>query len=173
MKPKQIIIELTIITAVVITTWLTVKSLNLSNLIDVQLHDTYFVMAPSTLIFPISCLLIMLIYVVKEWFSGYKRRFQNLILLISNFLFIIWLYPAAIFINLMPQPGWTVYPQLSALPNATITDAENQQKNYALMINNLKHFTPIVVIVFMLTLVIISIITGKNWKTNTHEQTSA
>jgi hypothetical protein len=170
MKPKQIIIELAIITAVVTTTWLTVKSLTASTIIDVQLHDTYFIMAASTLIFPISCLLIMLIYLVKEWFSDYKRRFQNLILLTSNFLFLVWLYPVSIFIKKLPQPGWTIYPPLSALPKAIPTpDFEGRQKEYALMINSFKHLTPIVVIVFMLILVIMSIITGKNWKTNTNE----
>lgn len=173
MKPKQIIIEAAIVTIVVAATWLTIKSLTISTLIDVQLHDTYFVMEPSTLIFPVSCLFIMLIYLIKEWFSGFKRRLQNLILLTSNFLFLVWLYPVSIFIKVLPQPGWTIYPPLSALPNAAISDFEGKQKEYALMVNSLKHLTPIVVIVFMLILVIISIIIGKNWKTNTNEQASS
>lgn len=169
MKPKQVISELLIIITTIATTWLTLKLSTNKTIIDVQLHDSYFIMAPSTLILPISCLLIMLIYLVKEWFSGFKRRFQNLILLTSNFLFLVWLYPISVFIRNLPQPEWTIYPPLSALPKATL-DIESRLKNYTLFVKNVKLYTPIVVIVFMLILVAVTFVTGKNWNAKPHEQ---
>ncbi|SEO92316.1 hypothetical protein SAMN05192574_11665 [Mucilaginibacter gossypiicola] len=171
MKPKQIVIELLIVVTTIATTWLTLKLLTNKTIIDVQLHDSYFIMAPSTLILPISSLLLTLIYLIKEGLAGYKRRFQNLILVTSNFLLLVWLYPLSIFIKNLPQPGWTVPPSLSALPKAT-PDIESRLKDYSLIVKNVKLYTPVVVIVFMLILVAATFVTGKNWNAKPHEQNS-
>jgi len=169
MKPKQLIIELAIIVTIVTATWFTIKLSTSETLLDIQLHDTYFVIDRSTIILPVSLLLITLIYLIKEGFSGYKRRFQNLILVTANFLSLIWLYHLSVFIKLLPQPGWTIYPPLSALPNA-VPRIDDQAGGYPLIINSIKHFIPIVLIVFMLILVASSFLTGKNWNAKPHEQ---
>jgi heme/copper-type cytochrome/quinol oxidase subunit 1 len=169
MKPKQLIIELAIIVTIVTATWLTIKESASETLLDIQLHDTYFVIDRSTIILPVSLLLITLIYLVKEGFAGYKRRFQNLILVTADFLSLVWLYPLSVFINSLPQPGWTIYPPLSALPNA-VPRVDDQAGGYPLIINGIKHFIPIVLIVFMLILVASSFLTGKNWNAKPHEQ---
>jgi len=106
MKPKQLIIELAIIVTIVTATWFTIKLSTSETLLDIQLHDTYFVIDRSTIILPVSLLLITLIYLIKEGFAGYKRRFQNLILLTADFLSLIWLYPLSVFIKSLPQPEW-------------------------------------------------------------------
>lgn len=66
MKPKQLIIELAIIVIVVTATWLTIKVSTSETLLDIELHDTYFVIDRSTIVLPVSLLLITLIYLVKD-----------------------------------------------------------------------------------------------------------
>jgi hypothetical protein len=164
MKPKQLIIELAIITMIVTATWFTIKLSTNEALLDIELHDTYFVIDRSLIILPISLLLITLIYLVKEGFSCYKRRFQNLILVTACFLSLIWLNILSIFIKSLPQPIWTRYP----LPNA-VPHIDDPAGRHSLIINSIKDLTPIVLIVFMLILVASSFLTGKNWNAKPHE----
>jgi len=168
MKPKQLIIELAIITMIVAATWFTIKLSTNETLLDIELHDTYFVIDRSLIILPVSLLLITLIYLVKEGFSGYKRRFQNLILMTACFLSLIWLNILSIFIKSPAQPTWTIYPPLSALPTA-VPHIDDTAYRHSLIINSIKDLTPIVLIVFMLILVASSFLTGKNWNEKPHE----
>ncbi len=173
MKLKPIITEVIILIVIYLATRLFVPFLagswegNAS--LDINLHDTYFVIDWSVIIIPVFLMLTTIIYLVKESFYRYKRRRQNLILIIANFLFLLIIYPLSALLNMIPKPGWTIYPPLSALPNGVISTADKGEN----ILYFIKQATPIVIIIFMLILVITAILTGKNWNWNKNEQTPA
>jgi len=142
--------------------------------LDINLHDTYFVMSASPfqlLVLGTFSILTTLIYFIRAIVKRYKNKIVNIVLITSDFLLIIMLIRIYRMILLLEQTlgtnatgGWTIYPPLSALghqsPSAEITRHPHFD-NYM--------FIPITI--FMLILVASSILTGKNWKTNVHEQT--
>lgn len=170
MKPKTIIIEVLIVTSIFVITWLLFTHYVSNTALDIDMHDTYFVIQPTPIILTASLLLTTLVYLIKEGFKHYKRRFQNIILLTANFLFLVKLYPYTVFTSTLSAPGWTVYPPLSALgKNAPPISNELYHHLFVLML--IKQILPFVVVLFMLILVITAVITGKNWHTQPHEQT--
>ncbi|SDP87417.1 hypothetical protein SAMN05428975_3243 [Mucilaginibacter sp. OK268] len=168
MKLKTIITDVVKLFVIYIVTWLLMCLLSGSwdskGSLELNFPDTYFVIKRSTITIPAFLLLTTVTYLIAEFFYRYKRRLQNLILIIANFLFLITLYPFSTLLNLVPKPGWTIYPPLSALPKST----PDQEMNTFYFI---KQMTPVLVIIFMLILVITAILTGKNWNLNKHEQT--
>ncbi|NHA06567.1 hypothetical protein G7092_22350 [Mucilaginibacter sp. HC2] len=173
MKLKPIITEVIILIAIYLATRLFVPFLagswegNAS--LDINLHDTYFVIDWSVIIIPVFLMLTTIIYLVKESFYCYKRRLQNLILIIANFLFLLIIYPLSALLNMIPKPDWTIYPPLSALPNGVISTADKGEN----ILYFIKQITPALIIIFMLILVITAILTGKNWNLNKNEQSPA
>lgn len=173
MKLKPIITEVIILVVIYIVARLSIPFLTASwggnASLDINLHDTYFVIDRSALAIPAFLMLTTFIYLIKEGFYRYKRKLQNLILIIFNFLFLIVVYPFSALMNMMPKPGWTIYPPLSALPNGVIPTADKGEN----ILYSIKQATPIVIIIFMLILVITAILTGKNWNLNKNEQSPA
>ena len=173
MKLKPIITEVIILAPIYIATRLSGPFLTASwggnSALDINLHDTYFVIDRSVINIPVFLMLTTIIYLIKEGFYRYKRRLQNLILIIANFLFLIVVYPFSVLLNMIPKPGWTIYPPLSALPKAE-PPYEQKMENTLYAI---KQGTLIVIIIFMLILVITAILIGKNWNSNKNEQTPA
>ena len=170
MKLKPIITEVIILIVIYIVTRLSLSFLSGSwRTLDINLHDTYFVIEQSAVIIPIFLAFTTIVYLTKEGLHRYKRNLQNLILVIANLLFLIMVYPFSAFLDMMPKPGWTVYPPLPALPNE-IGAAYGKEEG---TLHFIKQATPIVVIIFMLILVITAILTGKNWNSTKNEQTPA
>ncbi|AYL99191.1 hypothetical protein [Mucilaginibacter celer] len=179
MKPKQIIIELAILVAIYLLSffcWPVLFGAVHGNMtLDINLHDTYFVMSASPgqlLVLSTFSLLSTLIYFIRAVVKRYKNKAVNVITIASNFLLIIMLIKIYRMILLFEQTldanakGWTIYPPLSALGGH-----EYPKTPVAHLHFDSYMFIPIVI--FMLILVISSTQTGKNWKTNTHEQASA
>jgi len=164
MKLKPFLIELAILIAAVLLVRLVVFFGRVQ--FDINLHDTYVVSSAPIIGLPVF-LLIFVIYIIKEAFYRYKRRLQNLILLIALFIINIELSKfigslAKMSKTVSQFKGWTVYPPLSALPSHQPTVTPPQ----------LDPFSPIsqiffyMQIFFMALLVILAIVTGKNWNTN-------
>ena len=162
MKPKLIIKEILILSSIFILVWLTIYKItgsrSLVNLIlDINLHDSYFVIHGSSLI-PLSSTVIALLYLIREAFFRYRRRLQNLILLFSTFLLNLSLLRFIQFVSayIATQTlGWSIYPPLSALPKAHPQPPQSEK------VLQILTYIPIP---FMVILVIVGILVGKNWK---------
>ena len=176
MKPKRVIIELGILAGIYLLTcviWPVFFGIFWGNAtLDINLHYTYFVMSVSPwqgLAFWTFSLISTFIYFIRAIIKRYKNNLVNTILIGSSFLLIITLIKIYRMILLLEQTmdanakGWTIYPPLSGLSIMPAPKVEHPHfDNYM--------FIPITI--FMLILVASSILTGKNWKTNTHEQHS-
>jgi len=165
MKAKPVIIELVIltITAVIVCWFLGVFS---DVKYDINLHDTYFVLIGRIIALPVLCFLIFVVYLAKEGFYRYRRRFQNIILLLSTFCINILLligfnFARQLTAEIKPsQNGWTIYPPLSALPKVPANVPLTLPFEYFF---NVFMYTQIF---FLLLLVIVAVVTGKNWNPN-------
>ena len=172
MKPKPIIIEVLIVASIFVITWFLFTHYVSNTALDIDMHDTYFVIQPAPIILTAGLLLTTLVYLIKEGFRHYKRRFQNIILLIANFLLLVKLYPFTVFASTLSSPGWTIYPPLSALPK-NIPLISEKLYHHLFVLSLIKQTLPFIVVLFMLILVITAVITGKNWHTQPHEQTTS
>ena len=172
MKPKTIIIEVLIVASIFVITWLLFTHYVSNTALDIDMNDTYFVIKPAPIILTAGLLLTTLVYLVKEGFRRYKCKFQNIILLAANFLLLVKLYPYTVFASTLSSPGWTIYPPLSALGknNPPVSD---KLLEHILVLSLIKQILPFIVVLFMLILVITAVITGKNWHTQPHEQTTS
>jgi hypothetical protein len=165
MKPKAIITEFLILLRVYLLIW-GLTYLATGNLwgkitLDSNSSDTYTVIEIISII-PIFLLTATVVYLVKEGRAGYKRRVQNLVMIVINFSLIIDLYLIDLVINRMPGTAREGRPHLYSQPNTTDTHFN--------FIPVAQHALPIIAIIFMLILVITSILTGKNWNFSKNEQ---
>lgn len=171
MKPvfKSITTETSILIFVFIAVWvitfiLTGKHHFLKPTLDIELHDTYFVLAWQTIVVEPFLIIITLIYLIKEGIYKYKRKIQNFILIISNFIFIVLLSTNFVIFGVFEAGGgWQVCPPLSALPNEKPLLAVTNR------FNQIEHVVFMVLIFFLLILVLSAIHTGKNWRAKNHE----
>jgi heme/copper-type cytochrome/quinol oxidase subunit 1 len=162
MKLKPIVSELLILAGLFVIAWLiqwTAISVFLGNsALDINLHDTYFVASGNTLGIPL--LLITVVFAVKESFYGYKRKIPNLVLLASVFLVNIQvIFDSKIVVSLANiRHGWTIYPPLSAIPREppTLTTQPSPFVHLYQLFLSIQIF-------FLVLLVIIAVLTGKNW----------
>jgi heme/copper-type cytochrome/quinol oxidase subunit 1 len=138
---------------------------------DMDLHGTYFIFWGKVFVLPVL-LLVTVIYLIKEAFYGYKRRFQNLVLLTCFFVVNVILFFGVSFLyNIASQTGannrgWIIYPPLSAMPR-TLPDGSFLS---SALFSNISHILLFIQIFFLLILVIIAVLTGKNWNVNKREQ---
>jgi heme/copper-type cytochrome/quinol oxidase subunit 1 len=162
MKPKPIIKEIILLVSVFLIIWLIAfcitGTIKLNREFSINLHDTYFVIAWSRLIVVPYLFIVSVIYLVREAFFKYNRRLQNIMLLVTLLLIIVILLGIDSFIStLAPQTsGWTIYPPLSALPQQNVQPAP--------LITATLQILFYLQIFFILLLVIVAILTGKNWK---------
>ena len=142
--------------------------------LDITLHDTYFVMTNTKekiFVFPLL-LLITIIYLIKEAFYGYERKFQNLVLLTGIFLInVILLRAVGLFHTITAKldsytRGWTIYPPLSALPKTPPANA----LPHSSLFQDAWQILLFIQIFFLIILVIIAVLTGKNWNVNKRVQ---
>jgi heme/copper-type cytochrome/quinol oxidase subunit 1 len=176
MKPKQFVIELIILTSLHILIAIGAHFLlaifwgNIA--LDVTLHDTYFPVPFNWIDFTLFPFLLLttITYLIRATIVRFKKHLINIILVISNLFLTIStlnIYKTVLLLEQEATPtgnGWTVYPPLSALP-------KQQPELPPLERPYFDHYVLTFILIFMLILAISSILTGKNWKTNAHEQT--
>jgi len=157
-------IILVLLATLLIVLWTTAFG---SDKIDFNLHDTYFVInntKEKIFVFPVLLMLIM-VYVIKEAFYGYHRRFQNIVLIAAIFLVNIFLLSCVGLFHLVTskldgmQRGWIIYPPLSALPKVRPLNALQHKSLFEAAWQILLFMQ----MFFLVLLVIIAVITGKNW----------
>lgn len=130
MRAKFLIIELTWILGVLLAIILLGilifgEQVLFGDLVDIQLHDTYYVFSYWTMIIPIYMVLALFIFFIKEGIHKFNRILPNLIL--SLFLTGTILLVALLIWNISYlQGGWVMYPPLDTEPtpepkiNATV-----------------------------------------------------
>jgi hypothetical protein len=168
----QILKALLVFTAVFFTAFLLWEFIVGNTALDINLHDTYFVLNGTFLWAPTlaSVFVMTTIYLVIEAFYSYKRVVQNVILMTGIFLsdlgLLLLFRPVLLIVTVVDQaPGWTIYPPLSALPM-------HQPKHL-----HVSHFSDTVwliftcsQIIFIITLTIIALLTGRNWNRTSFEK---
>lgn len=168
MKPKTLLIEFGIIAAsfilsIAFVSWITGSNFFGKKVVDINLHDTYFVIKLSwqLLLIP-GLVLLIIIFLVKETYHHFKYRFPNLILLTAIFLLNVLIFDAMQrAVKYIPlTSSWTIYQPLPALPKTESSPVTN------LLITQFLHILFYIELVFMALLVIVAILTGKNWNNN-------
>jgi hypothetical protein len=165
MKLKPFLIEIAIITALVLLARLLIILFGNAPL-DINRHDTYVVSSGFIIGLP-TLLLIFIVYIIKEGFFRYGRRLQNVILLIVIFVINIELskYIEAVATLSKTINGFnrlTIYPPLSALPTHPPIVAAPSPSPFGNMAQALFFLQ----IFFLVLMVIIAVLTGKNWNHN-------
>jgi len=164
MKPKTLFKEFSILLITYLILWLIAfwrtERTGLYTQHVISFNTGYFIGAWSKFILIPYILLVILMYFAKEAFFKYQRTLQNFILLIAVFCFNIMLFkfPGVIYglasSAVCEGAGCTIYPPLSALPK--------HNPNPDLFINWIQILFYIQIF-FLLLLVIVAILTGKNW----------
>ncbi|TWR30252.1 hypothetical protein FPZ43_04730 [Mucilaginibacter pallidiroseus] len=165
MKPKRMVIESIIVISSFVLTALLLNALTGSPVfgkktIDINLHDTYFVIELSLpLILTPGLIFITIIYLFRNTYAHFKNHLQNLVLLGSLFLlnlFTIQAIQPVTKVTAMLGGKWTVQPPL---PNQAQSD-----KVPVSPVSELADILFYVEIILLLILVAAAVLTGKNWK---------
>ncbi len=90
---------------------------NLFREIDINIHDTYFVLASYIVLIPIIVVFFSFIYFLRVIVEKFQNNTVNLVFLVSNLCLIIILSFLITIVNSFAIfPGQIIYPPLSALP---------------------------------------------------------
>jgi hypothetical protein len=131
---------------------------------EIALNDTYLVLNWRILVLTPFLLTAVIVYLVKEAFYSFKRQLPNWIVLILNFLLVMQLIDHLEFSS---NPGWRVDPPLLALartPNAYLSDSQN----YTNFLMHIKVTLFAAAILFIITMIFISMMIGRNRTKNNH-----
>jgi heme/copper-type cytochrome/quinol oxidase subunit 1 len=90
----------------------------LTGAIDIQMHDTYFVIGGIQWIWNIFILIATFTYLIKEAKIVYSQILPNVILSVLLVAFLFFIFGWHIHIHFLQTfgGGWTIYPPLDALP---------------------------------------------------------
>ena len=162
---KHILIEiLWIIGGGVLSIFLTGLFIGFNRLVnptlEMQLHDTYFVLTPFFVGIPSFLLLNFLLLSIRVFLSKFQKVITNFSLIIITGLLIISLNSLAQELSRIEflSGGWTVYPPSSAIINDPDTTT---QDNIKVASNTISILIPLLVLVLIIT----CLLTGRNLKT--------
>ncbi|WP_343914754.1 hypothetical protein [Aquimarina litoralis] len=94
---------------------------------DINVHDTYFVIADFHFIILISVLIFFGIYLIRVLKRNFKNLSANLILIIATILFSIVMDGVSTIVDTFAQltNGWTIYPTLAGEVEPKPKNSEN------------------------------------------------
>ncbi|WP_163409669.1 hypothetical protein [Flavobacterium ajazii] len=128
---------------------------NNKSTIDINIHDTYFVIESLNILFLIIAVLFFIVYLVRTIASRLKNNIINGMFLFSNILMIIVVaYIIKITRLLIVEAGWTIYPPPSA--NIQIHE-DNSMKNIFRIAIGIQIF-------LVITLILVAVKTAINIK---------
>ena len=126
-----------------------------STTIDINIHDTYFVIESSNILIIITVFVFYFTYLMRMLFARFKNAVINYIFLFSNILMIlVILYIIQAVKMIMILPGTTIYPPLSSPPQ--VHQGNDLERYYHLFIK--------LEIGFILTFILAGIKTIINYK---------
>ena len=164
MKKKEIfwLIGTTVCVLILNTLIFGIDGLKTDSTLDINIHDTYFVIANFHFILLLTVLVFFGIYFVRTMRSKFKNLTANLILMISTILLILVLIGIdSILDTLIRQTtSWTIYPPLSA---GEIEPETEPKENNLGIISSVIFFVQIFLLIF---LAYSGFKTGRNYKRN-------
>ena len=168
MRKKEIfwLIGTTILVLILNTLIFGIDGLKSDSTLDINVHDTYFVIANFHFILLLGVLVFFGIYLIRTLRRNFKNLTANLILMISTILFIIILNGISTIVeNFIQQTsGWTIYPPLSAGNGIEQFEQEIEPKenNFGIL-SSVLFYTQILLLIF---LAYCGFKTGLNYKRN-------
>ncbi|MGS2727903.1 hypothetical protein ACU8DI_14935 [Psychroserpens sp. BH13MA-6] len=154
MRKKEIfwLIGTTIIMLILNTLIFGIDGLKSDSTLDINIHDTYFVIANFHFILLLGVLVFFGIYLVRTLRRNFKNLTANLILMISTILLILILNGISTIVdNLIQQTsGWTIYPPLSAEQAIEQIEKEIEQKenNFGIL-SSVLFYTQIILLILL------------------------
>lgn len=132
------------------------------SILDLNIHDTYFVIANVHFVLLFSVLIFFGVYLFRTLKRNFKNLTANLILMISTILLILVLIGIDSIVDALIQQtsSWTIYPPLSAGENKT--EIEPKESNFEILANVLF----LIQILLLIFLTYCGFKTGRNYKQN-------
>ena len=132
-----------------------------SNL-DINIHDTYFIIANFHFILLLGALIFFGIYFVRTLRRKFENLIANLILMVSTILLVLILIEIASILDALTRQttGWTIYPPLRA--GEIVPELEPKENNFGIL-SNVLFFIQIILLTF---LAYCGFKTGRNYERN-------
>ena len=154
MKKKEIfwLIGTIILVLILNTLIFGIDGLKSDSTLDINVHDTYFVIANFYFILLLGVLVFFGVYLIRTLRGNFKNLTANLILMISTILLIIILNGISTIVeNFIQQTsGWTIYPPLSAGDGMEQIEQEIEPKenDYGIL-SSVLFYTQILLLIFL------------------------
>lgn len=164
MKKKETywLIGTTILVLILNTLIFGIDGLKTDSTLDINIHDTYFVIANFHFILLLGVLVFFGIFLVRTLRRNFKNLTANLILMISTILLILVLIGIDSILDALIRQttSWTIYPPLSA--GEVEPDFEPKENNLGIL-SSVLFFIQIFLLIF---LAFCGYKTGRNYKRN-------
>ena len=129
-----------------------IDGLKSDSTLDINVHDTYFVIANFHFILLLGVLVFFGIYLIRTLRRNFKNLTANLILMISTILLIIVLNGISTIVENFIQltSGWTIHPPLSAGEGIEQIEEEIEPKENNLgILFSIIFYTQILLLIFL------------------------
>ena len=148
----------TIVFVLILILWVFgISGLKSDSVTDINVHDTYYVIANIHLIIPMVTLIFFGVYLIRMLRRNFKNLTANLIFMISDItLILIFTFLISLVNSIREIPGSTEYPPLSG---GIVENAGNGW-------NNAFYILLIIQLILIILLTISGIKTGRNYNRN-------